>query len=643
MDPSAIPPLITAHIIMKDEAEVLPRCLASLQGVVDEICIVDTGSTDGSIEMARQSGARVIEHPWTDSFSEARNAGLDAAQGQWILHIDADEELQLKDGSRLRALLSSTEYEALMVEVLSYEGEERPDCLVRHEVLRIWRNRSAFRFRGLIHEGLTIPGVSSDKIARSDVQIRHYGYVKKVMVSKRKSERNLSLLQKELQQDPTSPYWHFYIGSEYMNRQEYEVALHHFDQAVAHVTQVSGGFVPLLFKRRVVTTQILGRHELALSMLEEAHKLFPGYIDLWFLKAESLFRTGRLREALRAFKTCTDMNGRTDTWAEHLGVEGFKAYWWIGEINQRLGRIEQAQSAYRQSVLQAPHFRPAWEKLIGLLREERGIEQTLQLLPLPAGEADRLTVAQAFWRRGDYPAVVTLLDGTTDSDPTGDRRYLLGSAHVRMGWGGVGVPHLHQIQNETLQELVHSELVLNALLTGDVAGARREIVDWEHRGGGPEAIRRCRAICSALKGEMQNAADALGAAGMDEIEGFRNLLAGLFACGADEDLHALERLVLGHFGPAAAAVVAALYEPGRWSRRCTSPAPDVLRLLWTATRERGDLSPEDWISLARLFRRSQMVPEALTCYLASIQADACRTSPYLEAADLLVRRAIDVG
>ncbi|HWW55198.1 MAG TPA: glycosyltransferase, partial [Acidimicrobiales bacterium] len=78
---------LTAAIIVKDEAEHLAGCLASISGVVDEVVVVDTGSTDDSVAVASGFGAVVLHHPWTGNFSEARNLGLDRATGDWILYI----------------------------------------------------------------------------------------------------------------------------------------------------------------------------------------------------------------------------------------------------------------------------------------------------------------------------------------------------------------------------------------------------------------------------------------------------------------------------------------------------------------------------------------------------------------------------
>src|SRR5438552_2548557 len=87
-------PLLTAAMIARDEERHLPACLASLADVVDEVVLVDTGSVDRTVEIARAHGATVLHHSWSDDFSAPRNLGLDNARGRWILYIDADERLR---------------------------------------------------------------------------------------------------------------------------------------------------------------------------------------------------------------------------------------------------------------------------------------------------------------------------------------------------------------------------------------------------------------------------------------------------------------------------------------------------------------------------------------------------------------------
>src|SRR5579883_1951392 len=85
---------LSAAIIVKNEERHLPECLSSLAGLVDEIVIVDTGSTDRTREIAASAGARIFDFPWMGDFSAARNHALNQVRGDWTLYIDADERVR---------------------------------------------------------------------------------------------------------------------------------------------------------------------------------------------------------------------------------------------------------------------------------------------------------------------------------------------------------------------------------------------------------------------------------------------------------------------------------------------------------------------------------------------------------------------
>ena len=98
-------PLIAAAIIVKNEADHLRRCLGSIRDFCDEIVVVDTGSTDDTVAIAESFGAKVLHKPWRDDFAASRNFALDAVTAEWVLYIDADEELVMKDIHAMRAVV----------------------------------------------------------------------------------------------------------------------------------------------------------------------------------------------------------------------------------------------------------------------------------------------------------------------------------------------------------------------------------------------------------------------------------------------------------------------------------------------------------------------------------------------------------
>lgn len=191
--------LLSAALIVKNEERFLEPCLASLQAIVDEIVVVDTGSTDRTSAIVRRCGARLHTFEWVDDFAAARNHALRLVSGQWILYIDADERLRPCSSSDLRAQLADPSFIAYHVLL-----HPRPGFTPYWEV-RLFRNDPQLRFRGVIHETLwpalhAYRAAHGGAIGRSNLVFDHEGYEGD---QQRKHYRNLPLLQKALAEDPS--------------------------------------------------------------------------------------------------------------------------------------------------------------------------------------------------------------------------------------------------------------------------------------------------------------------------------------------------------------------------------------------------------------------------------------------------------
>jgi tetratricopeptide (TPR) repeat protein len=193
-------PTLTAALIVRDEEAMLPDCLASLAQFVDEVVVVDTGSTDGTREIAAASGTRVLDAPWEEDFSRARNVSLDAATGDWVLVIDADERLAAGAADGIREFIARTDVDAAEVTVRSATPEEDPLTRLSTLSVRLFRRLPGVRFTGLVHEqvrpSLERLGLS---IVEAPIVIEHLGYALTPAAMRAKQERNLRLLQTEIE------------------------------------------------------------------------------------------------------------------------------------------------------------------------------------------------------------------------------------------------------------------------------------------------------------------------------------------------------------------------------------------------------------------------------------------------------------
>lgn len=187
--------LLSACLIVRDEEAHLGSCLASIDGVVDEVVVYDTGSTDGTVALARSLGARVVEGHWDDDFSRARNAALAACTGEWILQIDADEELVV--GGDLRTELRATQTEALAVEI--HNRDDDGALMYAHAAIRIFR-RDRGRWTGRLHEHVVgAGGAALSNVRSATVHLDHHGYGTAALAASDKLERNVQIGRKALE------------------------------------------------------------------------------------------------------------------------------------------------------------------------------------------------------------------------------------------------------------------------------------------------------------------------------------------------------------------------------------------------------------------------------------------------------------
>jgi len=216
---------VSLCMIVKNEEKTLPRCLVSLKPIVDEIVIVDTGSSDKTREIARLFGARLTEFSWTGDFSAARNAGLECAAGDWILVMDADEVISPLDHEAFKQLLSTPDIaweittRNYMVKVNiekwqqndgRYSLEEAAAGWTPSNKVRLFPNRVDIRFQNPIHEmvepSLRFLGIP---VRDASIAVHHYGYLDHDRMLEKKREYYLlgkDKLEKSGGDDPKALY-----------------------------------------------------------------------------------------------------------------------------------------------------------------------------------------------------------------------------------------------------------------------------------------------------------------------------------------------------------------------------------------------------------------------------------------------------
>lgn len=351
---------VSLCMIVKDEEEMLPRSLAAAAPFVDEIVIVDTGSSDRTIEIAKSYGARVIEREWTGSFSEARNVGLDAATGDWLLILDADEVLVADDAPHLRTLLGQTWREAFYISAINFTGELDDGTATMHSTVRMFRNRPEHRYRGRLHEQIVevLPAGAPERFRTVPIRIEHYGYLGAVRDAKEKSRRNIELLERQRDEGDTSAFMHFNLGSEYGALGDAEAALVEFECAAEQLKEfeVSAGFVAALTSRHVRALRVCGRLEDAIARADEALERFPGFTDLVVEQASAAVRLGRIDDAIAYYERCIEMGDAPSRYTATVGMGTYLPTIALAEIRHQQGDPATAVELLDAALVEHPGF-----------------------------------------------------------------------------------------------------------------------------------------------------------------------------------------------------------------------------------------------------------------------------------------------
>lgn len=214
---------ISACIITKNEAEKLEKCLAALSSYPFELVVVDTGSKDNSKDVARKYTDKIFDFVWCDDFSAAKNFAAKCASGDFIFSIDTDEVVSSLNWEELQYAVRKYPQSIGQVKMLDYY---ETDAGIQHQATMLERiyNKVFYQFEEPIHEQLRAISDISFTYYETSIVIDHSGYLGSKEHLLQKAERNLALLQKELEKNPDNPYLYFQTAQSYMLMRDHENA-----------------------------------------------------------------------------------------------------------------------------------------------------------------------------------------------------------------------------------------------------------------------------------------------------------------------------------------------------------------------------------------------------------------------------------
>lgn len=368
---------ISLCIICKDEEEKIERCISSVREVVDETIVVDTGSTDNTIVIAKQNGAKIYEMKWEDDFSKARNFALEKASGDWIIFLDADEYMMEQSIAHLRRIIQIAEDEEKDYSICEILNEGEKGYTSCFKTIRIFKHNPSVCYEGRVHEKLVHQQRPLKGIDHSDkIKILHDGYLKSEILRKQKSERNGKLLLKELEKQPCSSNIHFYLMENYKLMQDNEKAFYHGMKVLEYKNSNLDGVYEATYTHILdMCKDIEMTEQMVEGYYNEAIKCNDCYPDYEYRYAVYLYQRGHMELCIEHLEKCIEKMEKYEGNAASTIMAQILEVWRIlGECYIAVGRQNEAVKLFVQILRVAPYTYNMLYKLLLIIQESEKVE-----------------------------------------------------------------------------------------------------------------------------------------------------------------------------------------------------------------------------------------------------------------------------
>jgi tetratricopeptide (TPR) repeat protein len=303
-----LPEGISLCMIVKNEERFLEACLESVKDVVDEINIIDTGSTDRTVEIAQKYSANIDYREWRNDFSWARNEALKMATRRWTLVLDGDEELERESVEMLRSLRTTPAgIAAVYINIVNLVDDSAGAGTMSHRLIRIFPTTPLLRYGGVIHEALSRPNGEEFPAVLSPITILHKGYTVELLAAREKDARNRPLLERAYEENGDDLFSMFNFGNSEICCGNTEHGIEILERMLAKEVTPKLYFPIAYLMLAQSYCETLGQLDKALEKIEEGERKFSNDAGIVFTKAQVLMKMDRLDDAREAFEKALGM------------------------------------------------------------------------------------------------------------------------------------------------------------------------------------------------------------------------------------------------------------------------------------------------------------------------------------------------
>jgi tetratricopeptide (TPR) repeat protein len=358
-------PTISLCMIVRNEARHLPACLDRARPWVDEIVVVDTGSTDDTPALARARGARLIEWAWRDDFAAARNESLRHATGDWILVLDADELLLPEAGPALRQAVAEAPPDVVGYLVKIACPREGDGGVVRLNWFpRLFRRVPGVAFEGVIHEQVVASLAPHGRVVPSRVEALHEGYRLAPEELAAKAERNRRLLERQLQDDPGyAPGW-FQLAETHVLQGRLDEGIDAYRRCLRLLETsrltLPPGVVAVALQNLGATLLARGDREEGLRHVRAALELVPTLAPAHVHLGNAALAAGQWAEAEAHFARALETAGRAEPDGEYE-ISPWLMHFLHGCAQARQDKLAAAVASFEAALAARPdHAESLW-------------------------------------------------------------------------------------------------------------------------------------------------------------------------------------------------------------------------------------------------------------------------------------------